>query len=213
MPGEQHVGVHRVAGAGAPQRQRVLLAVVIDEHAVAAVERALRHGIDQPERRHHGAGRKHLDLEVAAGHVVDRLGVVERVFVEDILRRPRALEAHGDRPLRLDDARCDNGAAPATAAPVRNLRRVDAADSLLLGIVVYPPLDHYPVNIFRRVLFHDPAFRPGSGKPLSCNRTGCSDRTQHWAAFGGNLRRTVGAPSICPFYARIRQNRSNSARH
>ena len=109
VPGEQHVGVHRVARPRAPQRQRGVLAVVIDEHAVAAVEHALRHRVEQAECRHHGAGRKHLDLEVAAGHVVDPLAEVERVFVEDVLRRPRALEAHADRPLRLDDARCRDG--------------------------------------------------------------------------------------------------------
>jgi len=105
VPGKQHVGVHGVARTRAPQRQRVLLAVVVDQHAVAAVERAFRHGIDQPERGHHGAGGKHVDLEVAAGHVVDRLGVVECVFVEDILRRPSALKAHADGALGIDNGR------------------------------------------------------------------------------------------------------------
>ena len=101
VPGEQHVGVHRIARARTPQRQGVLLAVVIDQHAVAAVERALRDGVEQAEGGHHGAGGKHLDLEVAAGHVVHLLGVVERVFVENILGRPGALPAHADRALRL----------------------------------------------------------------------------------------------------------------
>jgi hypothetical protein len=48
-------------------------------------------------------------------------------------------------------------AAPTTVALVKNLRRVAAADSLLSGMFI-SSLDHYPVNIFRRVLFHDPAF-------------------------------------------------------
>jgi len=61
---------------------------VVDQHAVAAVERAFGDGIDQPERGHHGARGQYLDLEIAAGHLVDRLGIVERVFVEDVLRRP-----------------------------------------------------------------------------------------------------------------------------
>ena len=70
----------RVARAGAPQRQRVLLAVVIDQHAVTAVEHALGDRIEQLERRHHGAGGQHFDLEIAAGHVVDLLGeVVARI--------------------------------------------------------------------------------------------------------------------------------------
>src|SRR6516225_10566755 len=49
VPGQQHVGVHRVAWARPPQRQRGLLAVVVDEHAVAAVEHPLRHRIEQLE--------------------------------------------------------------------------------------------------------------------------------------------------------------------
>ena len=105
VPGQQHVGVHAEARAGAPQRQRGLLAVVIDQHAVAAVEHALRDRVEQAEGGHHGAGRQHLDLEVAAGHVVDLLGVIQRVFVENVLRRPGALPAHADRALGLDDGR------------------------------------------------------------------------------------------------------------
>ncbi len=97
VPSEQHVGVHRPAGTRAPERERGLLAVVIDEHAVAAVEQTLGDGVEQLERRNDGAGRKHLDLEVAAGHVVDLLGVVDRELVEDVLGRPRALPAHVDR--------------------------------------------------------------------------------------------------------------------
>ena len=93
------------AGTRAPQRQRRLLAVVVHEHAVTAVERALGHGVEQPEGRDDRARRQHLDLEVAARHVVDLLGEVERVLVEDVLLRPRALPAHGDGPLRLGDHR------------------------------------------------------------------------------------------------------------
>jgi hypothetical protein len=78
---------------------------VIHEHAVTAVERALRYGVDEAERRDDGAGRQHLDLEVAARHVVDLLGEVERVLVEDVLLRPGALPAHGDRSLRFGDHR------------------------------------------------------------------------------------------------------------
>jgi hypothetical protein len=82
---------------------------VIDEHAVAAVEQALGDRVEQLERRNNGAGRKHLDLEVAAGHVVDLLGVVDRVFVEDVLRRPRALPAHADRAGLSLDGRSGDG--------------------------------------------------------------------------------------------------------
>ena len=88
-----------------PQRQGRLLAVVIDEHAMATVERALRDRVEQAEGRHDRAGRQHLDHEVAAGHVVDLLGEVLRVLVKDVLGRPGALPAHVDWRLRLDHAR------------------------------------------------------------------------------------------------------------
>src|ERR1041384_3417012 len=84
---------------------RVRLAVLIHEHAVTAVERALGDRVEQAERRHDRAGRQHLDLEVAAGHVVHLLRVVERVLMEDVLLRPGALPAEADRALRLDDHR------------------------------------------------------------------------------------------------------------
>ena len=130
VPGEQHVGVHRIARARTPQRQRVLLAVVIDQHAVAAVERALRHRIEQAEGGHHGAGRKHLDLEIAAGHVVDLLGVVEGVFVEDVLGRPGALPAHADRALRARDVRRGDGRCSPRGS---HFQEAAAARSLALG--------------------------------------------------------------------------------
>ena len=93
VPGQHHVRVHAEGRAGAPQRQRRVLAVVVGDHAVAAVERALVDRVEQLERRHHRAGGQHLDLQAAAGHVVDLLGEVLRVLVEDVLRRPGALEA------------------------------------------------------------------------------------------------------------------------
>ncbi len=109
VPGEQHVRVHRVGRAGAPERERGLFAVVIDEHAVAAVEHALRHRVEQLERGDDGAGGQHFDLQIAAGHIVDLFGEVDRVFVEDVLRRPGALPAHIDRAGRLHDVRRRDG--------------------------------------------------------------------------------------------------------
>jgi hypothetical protein len=98
---------------------------VIDENAVAAVERAFRHGVEQPEGRHHGAGRQHVDLQVASRHVVDLLGVVEGVFVENVLRRPGALKAHADRALRLDDAGGSNRRGGDAGAPEKLAARGD----------------------------------------------------------------------------------------
>src|SRR5258705_9599634 len=94
---------------------------------MAAVEHALGYGIEQAEGGHHGAGWKNFDLEVAAGHVVDLLGVIECVFVKNVLRRPGALPAHADRALRADDGRRGDGGGGAgrghfqEAAPGRGL--------------------------------------------------------------------------------------------
>jgi len=73
---------------------------------MAAVEGALADRIHHVEGLDDRAGRQHLDLEVAARHVVHFLRVVERVFVEDVLGRPGALPAHRDRPgLAIRDHR------------------------------------------------------------------------------------------------------------
>jgi hypothetical protein len=72
---------------------------------MSAIERTFRYRIEQTEGRNHRACGKNLDLEVASGHVVDLLCVIERVFVKNVLRRPRALKAHADGALRIDDAR------------------------------------------------------------------------------------------------------------
>jgi hypothetical protein len=103
VPRHQHVRIHRECRAGAPKRERRLLPVVVDEHAVAAVECSFRHRVKQAECRHHGAGRQHLDPEIAAGHVIDFFCEIEREFVKDILGGPSTLPAHGDRALRPDD--------------------------------------------------------------------------------------------------------------
>ena len=105
VPGEEHVGVHAIAGTRPPQRQRVLLAVVVDDDAVGAVERSLGDRVQHAEGRHHGTRRKHFDLQIAAGHVIDLLGEVKGVLVENVLGRPGGLPAHRNRPLRLGDHR------------------------------------------------------------------------------------------------------------
>jgi hypothetical protein len=85
---------------------------MVDQDAVSAVERTLRDRIEQAERRHHRACRQHLDAQVAAGHVVHFLGEVVGVFVEDILRGPRALPTHRDRALGFGDHREPEGRGP-----------------------------------------------------------------------------------------------------
>jgi len=46
-------------------------------------------------------------------------------------------------------------------------------------------LDHYPVNIFRPVLFHNPAFLPDQANPYTAIVRG--------AATGRNIRQLLGA--------------------
>jgi len=76
---------------------------------MAAVQRALVHRLQQLEGRDDGAGGQDLDLELAAGHVVDLLREVGRVLVEDVLGRPGALEAQR-YGLRAGDHRRGHGA-------------------------------------------------------------------------------------------------------
>ena len=70
---------------------------MVAQHTVSAVERALGHSFQQTKGGHHGAGRQHFNLQVAAGHVIDLLGVVQRILVENVFGRPGALPAHGNR--------------------------------------------------------------------------------------------------------------------
>src|SRR2546430_8133714 len=54
--------------------QRRLLPVVVHEHAVAAVERALRHGVEQAEGRHHRArSEEHTSELQSQSNIVCRL--------------------------------------------------------------------------------------------------------------------------------------------
>ena len=64
---------------------------------MTTVERALGNPLEQLEGWHHGTSGQHLDLQAAARHVVDLLGKVVRVLVEDVLGRPRALEPERGR--------------------------------------------------------------------------------------------------------------------
>jgi hypothetical protein len=134
VPRQQHVGVHAESRAGIPQGECILLAVVIAKNAVATVQRALRHRFEQAESRYHGTGRQHFDLEVATGHVVDLLGEIEGVFVENVFRRPGRLPAHADRAgLGLGDhwkSRCRGSDATGDSGGEEL-----AAGRLLLGLL------------------------------------------------------------------------------
>ena len=115
---------------------------------MAAVEGAFRDRIEQAKRRHHGAGRKHLDLEVAAGHVVDLLGVILGVFVENILGRPGALPAHADRALRAGDGRCcDRCCCGARGGYLQKAAAAGIAAFGRPGHVSLPGIDADPLEI------------------------------------------------------------------
>src|SRR5215212_7193167 len=68
---------------------------------MAAIEGALGDGIEQTKRRNDRACRQYLDAQVATCHVIHFLGEVLGVLVEDVLRWPGALPAHGNGSLRL----------------------------------------------------------------------------------------------------------------
>ncbi len=128
MPGKKRVGVHTVGGARSPKRERRLLAIVIDDHAVAAVERPFPHGFEKLKSRDHGARGQDLDFEVAAGHIIDLLGEIVGELVEDVLGRPGRLPAHSDRPLGLENRRETN--CRRTPCGHRRLKDASAGDLL-----------------------------------------------------------------------------------
>ena len=135
VPCQHHVGVHAESRARVPQSERVLLTVVVAQHAMAAVQRAFGNSFEQAEGRHHGTGWQYFNLQVAAGHVVDLLGVVQGVFVEDVLGRPSALPAHGDRAgLGIGDHRCAHGACSNGGA----LEKAAAAWGFVVAHLVSP---------------------------------------------------------------------------
>ena len=63
VPSQDHVGVHAVSGTRSPERERVALAVMVGEHAMSAVEGALRHRVEHAEGRHHRARGQDFDLQ------------------------------------------------------------------------------------------------------------------------------------------------------
>jgi hypothetical protein len=67
-PGHEIIGVPAEGGNGAEQRERLVLAVPIGGHAVAAIENAGIHGVLHLEGRNHGAGGQHFELQASAGH-------------------------------------------------------------------------------------------------------------------------------------------------
>jgi hypothetical protein len=62
---------------------------------MATVQGALVHGVQQLEGRHHGTRGQHFNFQAATGHVIDFLGEVVGVLMEDVLGRPGALKAQG----------------------------------------------------------------------------------------------------------------------
>ena len=103
-PGENFRGVGAEHRAGAEQRRRLVLAVPVGGDQMPGIEHALVDRVLDLERLHHRAGVQVLDLQTAAGHVVDPLHVFQRHFVEDVGRAPGALHLEGDG-LRPRDIR------------------------------------------------------------------------------------------------------------
>src|SRR5690606_28189777 len=128
MPGQNHVGVHAEGMARREQCQRVLFAIVVTQHAVATIERALGNGVEQREGGYHCTSGQYFDAKLTPCHVVDLLGEVEGELVEDVNGGPGALETEGRGGLRLDNGReaeccggCRTGCSPAQKTAARCL--------------------------------------------------------------------------------------------
>ena len=59
---------------------------------MATIERAGENSILNLERLGHRARGKQLDLQAPATHLIDAVDEILRILMEDVLRRPRALE-------------------------------------------------------------------------------------------------------------------------
>ena len=102
-PAEHLVGAPAPGGRRAEQREGLVLAVPIGGDAMAAIERAGKHRVLHLERLGDRARGQQLELQAAAGHLVDAVDEVLREFVEDVLGGPGALELEHHRLLGADD--------------------------------------------------------------------------------------------------------------
>ena len=131
------------------------------------------HRVLHLERRHHGAGGEHVELQAAARHVVDLLGVVDGELVEDVLGRPGRLvfPGHG---LCARDLRHGDGGRAGDSGTAEKLTAGRDVDCLFLVIVMLTlPRIIYPVNIYVPGLIPLARLsRSGSGKPLSLQSYG-----------------------------------------
>ena len=140
VPGQQHVGVHGVAGTRAPQRQRRVAC-----RTSRPARRDRRRACPSTPRR--SSPNACTTAPAGSTSILRSPPVMSLTFLAKSSAYSWKMSFVGqvlchridDRPLRLDDARCDDVAAPAIAAPVKNLRRVAAADSLLLGMLMSLP--------------------------------------------------------------------------
>src|SRR5262249_8138864 len=114
---------------------------MVGEHAVAPVERSLRHSVEKAECGHDGARRQHLNLEVSTGHFVNLLGEVEGVFVKYVLGRPCALPAKIDWALRLGNGRQSHGRRGCGSGAAEELAASRGFDCFFLGHVSPPWMD------------------------------------------------------------------------
>jgi signal transduction protein with GAF and PtsI domain len=54
------------------------------QHAVAAVQRTFRHRFEQTERRYNRTRWQDFNFQITTGHVIDLLGKVQRVLMENV---------------------------------------------------------------------------------------------------------------------------------
>jgi hypothetical protein len=90
-PAQTLVGVEAEHRAGAEQRRGLVLSVPVHGHGVGGVDLAAVHAVQHLEGVHDGAADQVVDLEPAAGHLVDALDVILGELVEHVLGAPGAL--------------------------------------------------------------------------------------------------------------------------
>ncbi len=98
-PAEHLVGAPAPCWRRSEQRKRLVLAVPVGCHTVAAIEGSRDHRVLHFEGLGNRARRQKFDLEFAARHFIDTCDEIRRKLVKNVLGRPRALKLEIHRIL------------------------------------------------------------------------------------------------------------------
>ncbi len=145
-PAEHLVGAPAPGWRRSEQRKRLVLAVPVGGHTVAAIERAGEHRVLHFEGLGNRARRQQFDLQLAARHFIDTCDEIRRKLVKNVLGRPGALKLEIHRFLCARHIRHGELAAPAAAATAPFFRKARReSTSVLSGVLVMSnlPFGHH----------------------------------------------------------------------